>query len=136
MKRSFLFVYGTLRRDFCNYISDLLAKNADLISAATYQGKLYLIDDYPGVVPSDMPTDIVRGEVYQLNDPDHLLSRLDEYEECGLGFPKPKEYVRTLQSVRLNNGENIFAWIYLYQWSTEKLLLLPSGDFLLTIKRN
>jgi gamma-glutamylcyclotransferase (GGCT)/AIG2-like uncharacterized protein YtfP len=55
----------------------LLARHGDLISDATYQGRLYRIGYYPGGVPSDDPVDVVRGEVYRLRNPNPVLRRLD-----------------------------------------------------------
>jgi len=46
----------------------LLTRHGDLIGDATYQERLYRIGYYPGVVPTDDPADIVRGEVYRLRN--------------------------------------------------------------------
>lgn len=132
MKEEYLFVYGTLRRDTGNNMYHLLARYATFVGEATYQGLLFKIDYYPGVVPSDDPTHHVRGEVYRLLDSGLVLSQLDRYEECGPGFPEPTEYVRKKQEVSLCNGEKLVAWVYIYNRSTEKFPLIPSGDFLNT----
>ncbi|ESS70291.1 hypothetical protein MGMO_124c00220 [Methyloglobulus morosus KoM1] len=125
-----LFVYGTLRRNTGKKMPGLLAGYSDFIGYATFQGKLYEIDDYPGATPSGCPSDLVHGEVYHLREPDFLLPRLDEYEECGLGHPEPAEYSRELREVRLICGKAVAAWIYLYNRPTDKLKLMPSGDFI------
>jgi gamma-glutamylcyclotransferase (GGCT)/AIG2-like uncharacterized protein YtfP len=130
MDCDFFFVYGTLRQDNDNEMSRLLASYAELISPATFQGKLYLVDTYPGVVPSANPSDLVHGEVYRLHEPDILLSQLDAYEECGIDFPEPTEFVRKICEIRLADGTRIQAWVYLYNLSTEKLELIRSGNFL------
>jgi gamma-glutamylcyclotransferase (GGCT)/AIG2-like uncharacterized protein YtfP len=130
MKDEFLFVYGTLRRDTGSEMYRLLARYADFVGEASYQGKLYKIDYYPGVVPSEDPSDLVQGEVYRLLSPERVLPRLDQYEECGPGFPEPSEYRRELQRVRLRNGHTIRAWVYVYSRPTDDLELIPSGDFL------
>lgn len=124
-----LFVYGTLRRCAVNEMTCLLAEKAEFISNASFRGRLYKIDGYPGAVPSDTLTDLVHGEVYRLHDPGWLLTCLDSYEECGQGFPEPTEYVRKLRQVRLCAGKKLLAWIYLYNRPTENLALLPSGNF-------
>ena len=130
MNTTYLFVYGTLRRDANSEMFHLLARYADFVGYSTYQGTLYKIDYYPGVVPSKHRADLVQGETYQLHEPDFVLSRLDEYEECGTGFQKPTEYVREIQNVRLQNGETIQAWVYIYNRPTDNLELVQSGDFL------
>lgn len=129
MDCDFLFVYGTLRQDNDNEMSRLLASYAELISPATFQGKLYLVDTYPGVVPSANPSDLVHGEVYRLHEPDFLLTQLDAYEECGSDFLKPTEYVRAIRQIRLPDGACISAWVYLYNLPTAALKPIPSGDF-------
>ncbi len=72
----------------------------------------------------------VYGQRYGLRDPDLVLSQLDAYEECGENFPEPTEYVRRKQPVRLNSGETIQAWVYIYNRPTVRLEPIPSGDFL------
>jgi gamma-glutamylcyclotransferase (GGCT)/AIG2-like uncharacterized protein YtfP len=129
MNSDFLFVYGTLCRKASNKMTAMLAEHAQFISYASYQGKLYKVDDYPGVIPSDNPNDLVQGEVYQFHEADLLLNCLDLYEECGQGFPEPTEYVRNIGQVHLSSGKDIRAWLYLYNWPTENLILLPSGIF-------
>lgn len=125
-----IFVYGTLRQDFNNDNCSILIRYADFIDKAAFQGKLYKIDYYPGVVPSDNPSDLVQGEVYRLNVCEFALVELDKYEECGTGFDEPTEYVREIHFVRLCSGEMIPAWVYVYNRPTDGLGRLPSGDFL------
>jgi len=120
----YIFVYGTLRRDANSEMHRLLAKHAEFIKNATYQGKLYKIDYYPGAVPSDDPHDAVQGEVYLLHQADIVLPLLDRYEECGPAFPEPNEYSRKKQTVLLKNGRTVTAWVYLYNHPTEGLELI------------
>lgn len=129
MRNVFLFVYGTLRRDPDSEMHHFLARHADFVGEATYQGKLYKIGDYPGAVPSEDRSDLVLGEVYRLRDCDLLLGRLDRYEGCGPGFPAPTEYIRKIQPVRLHCDETIPAWVYLYNRPTDNLERVESGDF-------
>ncbi len=106
-----------------------LAKHAEFAGTASYCGKLYKIDGYPGAVPSEDPTDKVHGEVYLIRHADVVFPRLDQYEECGPEFPEPHEYCRRKQKVCLGNGDTVMAWVYLYNHSTEGLLLIESADF-------
>lgn len=126
----YLFVYGTLRRNTHNKMHHYLAQQADFIDYANYQGKLYQIDNYPGVIASNSPNDSVQGEVYRLKDSISTLDYLDKYEECSIDFPLPTEYVRKIQSVRLARGQNIQAWVYLYNRPTDGLIPIESGDFI------
>lgn len=126
----YLFVYGTLRRDSRSEMFHLLARHAVFVGDSTFQGKLFRVDYYPGVVASENPNDVVHGEVYKLIASDIVLARLDDYEECGPGYPEPHEYIRRKQNVTLNGeGSVIPAWIYLYNRPIAGLELIPSGDF-------
>lgn len=130
MNLDYIFVYGTLRRGTHSEMSKLLAKHAEFIDDAAYQGKLYKIDAYPGAVPSDDPDDAVQGEVYKLHQADAVLPLLDRYEEFGPEFPEPNEYTRRKQALLLKNGRTMTAWVYLYNHPTEGLELIESGNFL------
>ena len=125
----YLFVYGTLRRETASEMYHLLARCAVFVGEATYQGRLYRIDDYPGTVPSDDPTQQVKGEVYSLHEPAKLLSTLDQYEGCDPMATEPTEYVRVKQEVVLGTGQKLPAWVYLYNRPAEGLPVIASGDF-------
>ena len=130
MADNYLFVYGTLKRACQHPLFKVLDTHAEFVSEATFQGILYLIAAYPGVIESTEPSDIVYGEVYYLNDVNSVLYALDEYEECSLSFPTPTEYHRCKRLVKLNNQQTIEAWIYLYNRPIRNLPRIKSGDFL------
>jgi len=129
MSEQNLFVYGTLRQDTDNEMVHLLKRYADFVGEGTYQGRLYKICYYPGAVPSKNPVDQVQGEIFRLHEPEIVLSRLDQYEECGPRFPEPAEYIREEQEVRLKNGKRLTAWVYIYNRPVEGLEWIASGDF-------
>ncbi len=126
----YLFVYGTLRRDAAGSPHPLLAGAAQFVGAAQCRGRLYQVADYPGLVASGNPRDMVRGEVYELDESLALLPRLDDFEGCGPGFPRPTEFVRRSRAVWLDDGTIVAAWVYLYNRSTDGLLRIEGGEFL------
>jgi len=130
MADNYLFVYGTLRRACQHALFKVLDNQAEFVAEATFQGILYLLDNYPGVIESSESIDIVYGELYYLNDVNLVLSALDDYEECSLAFPAPTEYRRCKRLVKLNNQQIIEAWIYLYNRPISNLPRIKSGDFL------
>jgi len=130
MNPNYIFVYGTLRRDANSEMHQLLAKYAEFVDDATYQGKLYKIDYYPGAVPSDNPSDAVQGEVYRLHQADVALLLLDQYEEFGPEFPEPNEFIRKKQSVLLKNGCTVAAWVYVYNHPISSLELIKPANFI------
>lgn len=125
----YLFVYGTLRKDRQHPMFTLLAQHAEYYSNAWFNGKLFMLADYPCAIPSDYPEERVLGELYQLIHPDLLLDKLDAYEECGEQSPEPKEYVREKRLVHSANGNVIEAWIYIYNCPVDDLDQIQSGDF-------
>jgi gamma-glutamylcyclotransferase (GGCT)/AIG2-like uncharacterized protein YtfP len=129
MSNDHLFVYGTLRRDSKSEMYHLLARYGDFVDDAVCRGKLYMVNDYPGLVTSDNPRDVVHGEVYKLRCPEVVLSALDVYEECGLDFPEPTEYVRRKENVTLKSGKIVTAWVYIFNRTTGGLKLIEAGDF-------
>lgn len=132
----FLFVYGTLRRDSRHEMYRLLARHADFVGDAVFQGRLYLVDDFPGAVPSEAATDLVHGELYILDAPDLVLPRLDEYEEFDPARPEASLYRRQRERVTLADGSAINAWIYLFNRPTSGLPQIGSGDFLDFVSRS
>ncbi len=126
----YIFVYGTLRRNANSEMHQLLAKHAGFAGDASYQGKLYTIDYYPGAVPSDDPNDEIQGEVYLLHQADVVLPLLDQYEEFGPEFPEPNEYSRQKQTVLLQNGRTITAWVYVYNHPITGLELIKPANFI------
>ena len=124
-----LFVYGLLRKKANHEMSRLLSQNARFISEATFQGKLYLIDYYPGVLPSENPSDAVSGDLFQLTNPSVLVS-LDQFEGIGAQSNPTDEYRRELKEVGLADGSAETAWIYMYNWTVQDQNEIVSGNFL------
>ncbi len=116
-----LFVYGTLRRAGRNPIVRMPDHRADFIGVGTFRGKLYDLGSYPGAVPSTDAADRVTGEVYALHDPDRAFPILDSYETS--------EYSREKHLIRLENGDTVQAWIYIYIAPTDTFRRIESGDY-------
>lgn len=124
-----LFVYGTLRPGQ-HAMADLLASGASRVGPGTIQGRLFLVDDYPGAIWSADPQDRVHGEVFRLaGDADEVLCRLDEYEHYDPRHPATSLFVRGVGDVRLSDGTRLPAWIYYFNGVTRQLTPIPSGDF-------
>jgi len=125
----YLFVYGTLRRCSDNDMRKLLELDAEFLSCAWFNGKLFKVTYYPCAIPSVDPSDRVYGELYRLKSPKYILEKLDDYEECSDKYPDPKEYIRESKLVHASTGDSIRAWIYIYNRSVEGLVQIMSGDF-------
>lgn len=125
---NYLFVYGTLKRGLHCPEAKLLARLATFVGDAFFQGRLFLVDAYPGVVPSNNTNDRVHGEVYALED-HAILSVLDAYEGCGALSSDLPEYERRLVVVKTASGKRLEAWIYIYNLPTDRLPRVTSGRF-------
>lgn len=125
----YLFVYGTLRRDSNNEMYKLLARHAEFYSDAWFCGKLFRVTYYPCAIPSDNPEDKIYGELYKLKDPEFLMEKLDDYEECSDKYPDPREYVREKKLINTAMGNCIEAWIYIYNRPVNDLMQIKSGNF-------
>ncbi len=128
-----IFVYGTLLSQYSNIEShDYLKKYTEFIDFACMDGKLYMVDYYPGAIPCEKgEKSIVKGEVYKLTNPKLLFDFLDKYEEYNPEDPDHSEYVRKPTQVILNKSKQVItAWVYYFNQDTADLEFLPKGDFL------
>lgn len=125
-----LFVYGTLRGGDVNESAALLHRSAHLMGRGKARGRLYLVADYPGLVPLAAGDHWVYGEVYRLNSPESVYNELDRYEGCAPDDPPPHEYRRTTIPVLLESGNWIEAIAYTYALPIDGKKEIPSGDFL------
>jgi len=125
---SYLFVYGTLMRDFSHPMHNVLIKFANFVDKAKVNGCLYEIDGYPGLVLTKESL-FVKGELYRIDDEVRLFEILDDYEECSSKFPKPHEYRRIITQVFLSDGSIINAWLYEYNHPIDYTKLIASGDY-------
>jgi len=118
-----------LRRDCGNDLHRLIARNSDYIGMATFQGQMYHVADYPGIVTSENDADQVVGELYLLSKTIKLLNVLDEYEEFDAEDLTASLFVRNKVNVNLK-GKIISSYAYLYNRPVNSLKRITSGDFL------
>lgn len=136
MSIEYLFVYGTLRRQGGSSWHDFLAQHCQYAGDASFQGRLYMLQGYPGLVGSAHSQDQVIGELYRLpvckgaGAVEAVLNALDEYEECSTQFPRPHEYLRQVHPVLLADKQHLKAWVYIYNRRTDETARIVSGDFL------
>jgi gamma-glutamylcyclotransferase (GGCT)/AIG2-like uncharacterized protein YtfP len=122
-----LFVYGSLMSALQHPMGQRLAKEADLLGAASMPGRLYRIRWYPGLIESDVPADRVFGEIYLLQDPARSLAWLDEYEGLPAGHAATGEYERVERIARLDKARGLPAWVYLYRGDVSRLQRVADG---------
>ena len=78
----YLFVYGTLMSGMNNPFAKKLRQSASCLGQAFAHGLLFdYRQEYPCAVASIIKSNKIRGELYQMTEPDPLLSDLDIYSE-------------------------------------------------------
>jgi gamma-glutamylcyclotransferase (GGCT)/AIG2-like uncharacterized protein YtfP len=125
-----LFVYGSLMTSLAHPMGERLRAEATRIGPATFQGRLYRISWYPGVLDSADARDTVHGELYRLDQALHTLVWLDEYEGIHVGqssVAAPDEYRRVERHVTLDEGSVVAAQIYLYSRLVDSTSRVTSG---------
>ncbi len=123
-----MFVYGTLMKglegDWQNKVG------ARLVGRGRVKGKLYDLGEYPGAVYTPGESDeYVKGELYEVNDPELATRILDRYEEFFPTQPHRSLFVRTVAPVLLEDGRRENAWVYVYNQPVDEANLIPGGDY-------
>ncbi|MEM7510136.1 MAG: gamma-glutamylcyclotransferase family protein [Bacteroidota bacterium] len=123
-----IFVYGTLRKGFAHPMADMLASRARYMGEGITSGRLFDLGPYPAAIFSEESTYIVKGDVYKIKSPQHLLPLLDDYEGYGEDDLENSLYKRVLIKVFCKEDE-LEVWGYTYL-PTPPTGLIPSGDYL------
>ncbi|MFG6687346.1 gamma-glutamylcyclotransferase [Mariniflexile sp. HNIBRBA6329] len=129
MEPEYLFVYGTLLKDFESDMSKFLERNSEFVGAGYFIGKLFEISWYPGAVLSNDPDDKVYGHIFKIQNPQKTFQVLDDYEGIGDTGEYANEYTRTLIDAYSNENKSIKIWVYIYNNSTENLKQITSGNY-------
>lgn len=128
MSEQYLFVYGTLMAATHHPMAQRLARESRLVGAATIRGWLYDLGSYPALVQAGEGDGEVHGEVRSLSRPAASLQWLDAYE--GIVPGRECDYERVERRVRLENGSELTAWVYLYRAPVTGRRLIESGSWL------
>ena len=129
MKSEYLFVYGTLLKDFNSYMSKFLERNSEFVGSGYFQGNLYEISWYPGAVLSNNPEHKVYGHVFKIKNPEKTFQVLDDYEGISDSGEHTNEYTRTLIEVYFNETERIYSYVYVYNLPVSNLKHISSGKY-------
>lgn len=123
----YLFVYGTLLKQFDNKVLQPLQNHLQLKGPGVLQGKMYDLGEYPGYIETVEVAATVNGEVYQVNRARQVFAVLDKYEGT--------EYSREEKLVRLDNDNEIRCWVYVYrQKLSPGCKRIMNGDYLAFIR--
>lgn len=122
-----LFVYGSLLSGAGHRMGARLAREGRLVGPGIVKGRLFDLGAYPALVETGPDDGDVHGEVYALGDPEASFRWLDAYEGIVPGREAQCEYARVQRLVRLGNGGELTAWVYVYRAPVSGRRLIESG---------
>lgn len=117
---AYLFVYGTLRPEFHNEVSNRLKKECTLVGKATVKGSIYDLGQFPAFVPDAFGR--VHGWVYELKSEDTFIW-MDEFENV------PVLYLRNEVKAKIEDNK-LLCYIYAYAGHIYKYNRIEAGDYL------
>ena len=133
---NYLFVYGTLRKAVNNPVKNQIIDYVVWIGEAEIEGIMYDIGNYPGAVAAtNNDKGLVKGEILKITQPKKLLKILDDYEGIDAEQPDKSEYCRRQIIATLVNGEEVKAWVYLYNFSVHGKTRIQQTDYLDYLKK-
>jgi gamma-glutamylcyclotransferase (GGCT)/AIG2-like uncharacterized protein YtfP len=116
MENSYLFVYGTLRKNSGHKMGRWLAQQANYVGEGKIKGDMYQVSYYPALVQGES---WIEGDIYAC--PELVWPVLDEFEEAIGAHP---EYARCLTPILREDGQWLEAWVYWYLRPTTHLVRL------------
>lgn len=126
--KQYLFVYGTLRKDYDLKLKSRVSGAMQYIGQGKVGASLYDIGRYPGAVRSTAGDEVV-GDVFLIHDPERVLRILDKYEGIS-GDGRPSEFVRKRNRVQLRSGKRVNAWVYWYNFDLAKKIKIKYKNYL------
>lgn len=127
----FVFFYGTLMAGFDR------RRRAGIDTHLTYRGRgsigaaLFDLGIYPAAIPA--PEGLVWGELYEMTEPERVLTALDDIEGYRIDDPDKSLYVRARADVTMPESTEQ-AWVYFYNAPLARAPRIASGDYLEHVK--
>jgi len=125
---TYIFVYGTLLPGLAPPVIADVVNRLRTIGPASVCGLLYDLDAYPGCLLSDRETSLVHGVLLELPN-QAILDQLDEYECYAAHDAAGSLFLRTTCQARLNDGQRVETWIYVYNRGLAGARLISSGRY-------
>lgn len=122
-----VFFYGTLRTGFTRRPQIGVDSKLTFVGHGSIQALLFDLGLYPAAVPGDGR---VWGEVFEIDDPLSVLTRLDAIEGYRPATPEQSLYTRMQAPVALEGGRTVSAWVYFYNAPLGQASQILSGDYL------
>ena len=127
-----MFFYGTLMAGFDRRRRAGIDQKLTYVGRGSIEAALFDLGIYPAAVPA--PGGVVWGEVYEMSDPQVVLTALDDIEGYRSEDPDRSLYTRAHAIVTLPDGTHAPAWVYFYNAPLGRAPQIPSGDYLDHVK--
>jgi len=127
-----VFFYGTLMTGFDRRRRIGIDDRLRYVGRGCIQAALFDLGIYPAAVPD--PEGRVWGELYEIRDPQQVLSALDSIEGYRPDEPDASLYIRRETPVTLESGANDTTWVYFYNAPLGRAERIHSGDYLAHLK--
>ena len=124
MTTEYLFVYGTLRKDFEQNLMHTFGDAATFVDFGEIEGVLYDLGTYPGAAKGSAKS-FIRGEIFAVNS-DVVFPVLDEYEG--------EEYIHDKVAVKTDSVREIKAFVYWFDGNVSEAQRIQEDDYLLYLK--
>jgi len=121
-----VFFYGTLRTGFNRRLQAGIDPKLRFIGRGSIRAMLFDLGIYPAAVPG---AGRVWGEVFETDEPDTVLSRLDSIEGHRPGDPEHSLYTRVQAPVTLEDGQTLAAWVFFYNAPLGQAPQILTGDY-------
>jgi pyruvate carboxylase len=121
MEKEYLFVYGTLRKEYGLKVMNEIADDLIYVGRGNIKAGLFDLGHYPAAVKGAWQTEI-KGDVYEIGKADAVFAVLDDYEG--------EEYKRGTAAVTMANGQSTNAWIYWYTGTVSEEQRIREDDYL------
>ena len=122
-----VFFYGTLMSGFQRAGREPVNHELKLVGRGWISAALFDLGIYPAAVPAEDSQ--VRGELYQMLEPNRVLRVLDEIEGYRSTEPDASLYTRVQRRVTLDDGRLTPAWVYFYNAPLGRAERIESGDY-------
>ena len=129
----YLFVYGTLRKNYDLKLKNRVSDHLQYVGQAKIGAALYDLGRYPGAIRDNKGSEVI-GDLFLLTEPQRVLKILDKYEGIPGPAGKETEFVRKKTSVRLRSGQQRTAWIYWYNFDPKDKIKIRYKNYLNYLK--
>ena len=124
----YVFVYGSLKPGFGGEEAAKMVGLLRHVASAKVAGRLYDFGEYCGAILDEACGEFVKGELLEVPT-QSVLRKLDQYEEYDPRESKTSLFVRQKVQARLQSGEIVPAWIYVYNGETGDAPIIESGEY-------